>query len=502
MATHRQRPRPTVMPNWHAVTRHRTPTANAILSSVVLLLIIMPQDALPNESATNLRVFRQQISPDRPEQNMNIGIIQVKLKNWSSTTVLPSARQTPPALPPGLTTRTRRAWPTTEVSETIVGTEQPHQHRRRWNNNVLDGGRGQQQQKRTAQLKDAVPTRGSGGSSSGSGGGWSIDMGQDMDGLFPYLLLALGLALVAFFIILYAILNALLQRKEAQQNEEEMAGQRRRRRTRRSRRQRRGAREAEAEQDEEWMDTEDEEEADEALERERDEEEERNRGFTVLDEDELYPRHSKWGRKKQRSRAGHESPEGDQADEIHRSRRYRSARRAQNGFAPEPPHPPLPRGRPPPRPRHVEWKDGAGGAEDTALFHDVPFPPPPPPRVPPPPPPLPSRYQRRRSRASATSDPSVSLTSASHHRAHRSPHRPSRAHPPPPPLLPADEFSDVDTESVQSGGRGSAGQRRQRTTTTAAARTNHRQQRPPLPLRRENTDSTVSSVQRGRAGSL
>uniref|UniRef100_A0A183CC46 Protein kinase domain-containing protein n=1 Tax=Globodera pallida TaxID=36090 RepID=A0A183CC46_GLOPA len=442
----------------------------------------MPQDALPNESATNLRVFRQQISPDRPEQNMNIGIIQVKLKNWSSTTVLPSftplakqtpppaplttrtrrawpttevsetivgteqphqhrrrwnnnvldggrgqqqqkrtaqlkdavptrdmnigiiqvklknwssttvlpsftplAKQTPPA-PPALTTRTRRAWPTTEVSETIVGTEQPHQHRRRWNNNVLDGGRGQQQQqKRTAQLKDAVPTRGSSGSSSGGGGGWSIDMGQDMDGLFPYLLLALGLALVAFFIILYAILNALLQRKEAQQNEEEMAGQRRRRRTKRSRRQRRGAREAEAEEDEEWMDTEDEEEADEALERERDEQEERNRGFTVLEEDELYPRHSKWGRKKQRPRAGHE--------------------------------------------------------------------------VPPPPPPLPARYQRRRSRASATSDPSVLLTSSCHQRAHRSPHRPSRGHPPP-PLLPADEFSDVDTESVQSGGRGSAGQRR------------------------------------------
>uniref|UniRef100_A0A183CNU5 C2H2-type domain-containing protein n=1 Tax=Globodera pallida TaxID=36090 RepID=A0A183CNU5_GLOPA len=330
VATHRQRPRPTVMPNWHTVTRHRTPTVNAILSSVVLLLIIMPQDALPNESATNLRVFRQQISPDRPEQNMNIGIIQVKLKNWSSTTVLPSftplAKQTPPA-PPALTTRTRRAWPTTEVSETIVGTEQPHQHRRRWNNNVLDGGRGQQQQqKRTAQLKDAVPTRGSSGSSSGGGGG-------------------------------------------------------------------------------------------------------------------------------------------------------------QNGFAPEPPHPPLPRGRPPPRPRHVEWKDGAGGAEDAALFHDVPFPPPPPPRVPPPPPPLPARYQRRRSRASATSDPSVLLTSSSsHHRAHRSPHRPSRGHPPP-PLLPADEFSDVDTESVQSGGRGSAGQRRQRTTTT-----------------RRHGPTTASSARRCRCG--
>lgn len=150
--------------------------------------------------------------------------------------------------------------------------------------------------------------------------------------------------------------------------------------------------------------------------------------------------------------------------------------------------PPPPREPPPPRPhRCVEW-DRAG----------VPYPPPPPPRVPPPLPPLPSRCseiyifpnlpptplldQRRRSRASDTSV-----------RIHN--HKRTRAH-----ADMANEFSDADTESVHSGGHRVPS--RARVSTFATPSEYRNALAAPPPLRRENTDSTLSSMQRGRAGSL
>ncbi|KAL3114521.1 hypothetical protein niasHT_014328 [Heterodera trifolii] len=520
----------------HTVPKqYRNPAGSSILS--LLILLTMSQSASPNDGSTNLRVFRQQISADQPEKNMNIGIIQVKLKHWSlSSTHLPPALTTAEEKrTPSMTTRTRRAWPITEKTKTVEAEEHTHQHRRRWNNNVL-----QQQQKRTAQPNDAA--RGATANAGGGGGGWGIDMGQDMDGLFPYLLLALGLALLAFFIILYAILNALLQRKDAQQNGEGEEDEEERRRRRRNRNRRRRRRERvrqkhrtarDTEEDEEWMGTEEDDEGVESeadswdaeeprAERRERRDEARNRAFTGLEEDELATLddrdngHAKWGKKKRHRQPLLDAspPTGESAaDELRRQRRYRSVRRGQNEFDAEAQHPPPPpRGRPPPRPRyHIEWaveSGGAIGAEDVAAFrHDVPFPPPPPPRVPPPPPPLPARYERRRSRASAASDQCVSVTAHAHHRSHR---------PPPPPLRPprghgaplTDEFSDMDSESVQSGRRGSGGERRQRTTAVRHGGANGRhsqqqlQQRPPLPLKRENTDSTVSSAQRGRTGSL
>ncbi|KAL3109539.1 hypothetical protein niasHT_011694 [Heterodera trifolii] len=566
----------------HTVPKqYRNPTGSSILS--LLILLTMSQNASPNDGSTNLRVFRQQISADQPEKNMNIGIIQVKLKHWSlSSTHLPPALTTAEEKrTPSMTTRTRRAWPITEKTKTVEADEHTHQHRRRWNNNVL-----QQQQKRTVQPNDAARgARRQTLAEEGADGAltwartWTVSTAQAVNELmnecrpwlansgifgrnasaftgfvprgrkinkiclFPYLLLALGLALLAFFVILYAILNALLQRKDAQQNgegEDEDEEERRRKRRNRNRRRRRRKRvrqkhrtARDTEEDEEWMGTEEDDEGVESeadswdaeeprAERRERRDEARNRAFTGLEEDELATLddrdngHAKWGKKKRHRQPLLDAspPTGESAaDELRRQRRYRSVRRGQNEFDAEGQYPPPPpRGRPPPRPRHhIEWaveNGGAIGAEDvTAFRHDVPFPPPPPPRVPPPPPPLPARYERRRSRASAASDQCVSVTAHAHHRSHR---------PPPPPLRPprghgaplTDEFSDMDSESVQSGRRGSGGERRQRTTAVRHGGANGRhsqqqlQQRPPLPLKRENTDSTVSSAQRGRTGSL
>ncbi|KAL7072260.1 hypothetical protein ACQ4LE_008986 [Meloidogyne hapla] len=383
----------------------------------------------------NLRVVQQRTAPD----NFNIGVIHVKLKNWTTTTRFPR---------------------TSNKLHFILNETDNLEQKRRRNYEV-----GESRGRRT---DGSQPNQGSNGG--GSNGG------MEMDALFPYLLLALGLALVAFFVILYAILNALLQRKDQHESVE----QRRRRRKKRKKRRKR-----------EWRN-----DSNDLIERGKHfEDDEENsseeKHLDSLDEEgeaahpPLIAGRARW----HRSRDGpdEELMERNDSDWMNGGgmRRYRQHRaQGRSGRRPPPPLPqlPPPPHEVPPRPRqlsqqhypqhHTRGQKHIGWANEDqislpGILRSTPRPPPPPPpRVPPPPPPLPARYQKRSRRQ----------------------HEPSI------------ENSSDDNDDQSSDG----GNRRHR-----VYHKKHDQKRnnnpilPPQPLRRENTDSTVPSLQRGgRAGSL
>ncbi|KAF7639823.1 hypothetical protein Mgra_00000743 [Meloidogyne graminicola] len=154
------------------------------------------EQKLSDHETPNLKVFQQKNTPD----NFNIGVIHVKLKNWTTTRF------------PRISNKFHFILNETDNLEQL--------NKRRRNNNEIGESRGRR-------TEGSQPNRGNNEGSSSSGR-------MEMDAIFPYLLLALGLALVIFFVILYAILNALLQRKDQHDSE--------RRRKRKKRKRRRGRR--------------------------------------------------------------------------------------------------------------------------------------------------------------------------------------------------------------------------------------------------------------------
>nr|CAD2133605.1 unnamed protein product [Meloidogyne enterolobii] len=390
----------------------------------------------------NLRVVQQRTAPD----NFNIGVIHVKLKNWTTTTRFPR---------------------TSNKLHFILNDTEQQQKRRR--NYEVGESRGRR-------------TDGSQPNQASNGGGGSG--GMEMEALFPYLLLALGLALVAFFVILYAILNALLQRKDQHESVE----QRRRRRKKRKRRRKR-----------DWRN--DSNDLIEGGKHFGDDEENSSeeKHLDSLDEGSNDLAHpplmgvrpvARW----HRSRDGpldEELMERNDSDWMMSGgsgmRRYRQHRASGNRRAPPPPLPHLP---PPPHEpprsrqlsqqhypqhytrgqRHIGWANEDQISLPGILRSTPRPPPPPPPRAPPPPPPLPARYQKR---------------------SRRQPHEPS-----------IENSSDENDDQSSDGGN-----RRHRVYHKKRHDDQKRNNPPPIPppqpLRRENTDSTVSSLQRGgRAGSL